>query len=285
MKHTKLRIAAAAMSAITMACASQAITASAFQYTGTPQYACEQNSTMGNYVSMWKGTTYKTNSTWGTRYFTNGVVVGGGFTAANLEGSYEGQHITGDKGLCRSMARDYFGTSIFMQISPNARYHVARLGDQVTMTRNGVTKTVFVTYCNSPSLKVVELKNGKITYDNAYYYAGNTMMKGNETWTVDYVTRPIKQGDANGDGFVYAERYADYYGDLEAIANYANNGVPAGVRYDVLMAAASLDGDWQITAADHRILMYNLLTFNGSSYYYTTEGRMNGDWSYVSRLY
>lgn len=289
MKNIKIKIAAAAMAAISAMCAAQAIPASAFQYTGTPQYASETQSNMDNYTSYWRGSTYRENSTW-TRTYYNGVVVGPGYNSTNLEGSWQGMPLNSsngnaDKGLCRSMATDYFGTNVFIQIVPNARYHTAKLGDQITMHRNGVTKTVWVTYCNAPTLKVVELKNGRITYDNTYTYTGQNLYYGNQTWVVDYVTRPIKQGDANGDGYVYAERYADYYGDLEEIANLANNGIPSWKRSDVLKAAVSLDNDWDITAADHRILMYNLLQFSNGSYYYSTYGRMNGDYGYVKTLY
>ena len=293
MKFRKSRIVAAAMAAITAVSAAQAMSMSAsaygnaFQFTSVPQEVCESLSHMLNHITYWQNANpYKANSTW-TRTVSNGIVVGPGFQDNNISRTWQGQTLTGDIALVRSMAQDYFGTTIFMEHYPNQRYYMMQLGDQLRLKRGSQSKSVFVyelpSSSNGYKMKAVELINGKITYNVQYTVSGANVIRNGQTWAIDYFTRPIKQGDANGDGYVFGTRYADYQADVDAINEiYGNNGnVQPGHRRDVTYAAASLDNNWTIDVSDYRILLYNQLQNNQ----FVNDGRMHGNWYYVKRLY
>lgn len=291
MKFRKSRIAAIAMAAVTAVCAAQSMAMSAsaygnaFHFTSVSQETAESQSYMNSRVNTWKnGSTFRANSTWsGTA--SNGIVVGPGFQDNNISGTWYNQTLSGDIALARRLAQDYFGTTIFMELYPNQRYYMMQLGDQLRLKRGSSYKSVFVhelpSSSNGYKMKAVELINGKINYNVQYTVSGANVIRNNQTWAINYVTRPIKQGDANGDGYVFGTRYADYQADVDAINDYFLNGIPSGHRSDVTTAAASVDNDWNIDVSDYRIVLYNQLV-NGN---FQNDGRMHGNWYYLKTLY
>lgn len=286
----KFRIASAVMAAITAVCAAQAtaISASAASgatYTSVSQETCESASYMNRKVSQWRYSgAYRENALW-TWYNTAycGRVFGSGFTS-NISGNTVGQVLHSDEGLVRNLAVDYFGTEVFMEHYPNARYFTPQLGDQYKISNGSYSKTVFVyqlpSSSNNYKLKTVEVIDGFIKYDRQYQLGGTYLYRNNETWHIEYMTRPIKQGDANGDGQVLAQNtYSSSTSDLDKI----NGGIPTSLSYygkRAFIAAASLNNDRNVDVTDYRILLYNQLQNN----YFVNDGRMHGNWYYVKTI-
>ena len=280
MKHIKARIAAIAMAAITSVAAAQAISASAFRYTSKTQTQCETASYMNSIMTNWKNSTFRQNAYW-NQNLTSGVVVGPNFSNVTISGKYEGAPLSGSEALVRKMAQLYFGTNIFQEVYCNGKFYSAQLGDQLVITRNGQKRYLFVT-----DNGYTELVNNRIKHNNNYQISNGVMIIGNQTWICDYVLRPVKQGDANGDGTVIAFDYYVWNSDLTAISDYAAGNFPNGVRQDVLVAASSLNKDWTINSTDYNALKDDQRETPGFNYTgYSYNGRMNGNYGYVTRLW
>lgn len=289
----KFRIAAAAMAAMTAVCAAQAtsISASAASdctYTGTPQYACETLSHMMNHITMWSYSgEFRDGIYWSdaTDKMYSGYVFGPGFnTSYNPSGIYKGYRITGQACLVRKLAESYFRTTIFCANTPNERYFTPQLGDQLKIKCGSEIKYVFVYQLpsseNNYKLKTVEVVNNRVRYNREYTSSTAYLYNGNQTWHIEAVTRPIKQGDANCDGVVLARStYTSSNSDLDVI----NAGIPSnytGDRKKAFIAAASLNDDRNVDVTDYRILLYNQME-NGVI---TCPGRMNGYWTYLKTI-
>ena len=299
MKFTKIKAAALVMAAATAFCAGQAMTASAagnaFQYTSVTQTQAESQTRMNTVKSAWKnngwnGVKFKANTSW-NQSATLGVTVGPGFSSTTLTGNQQGSTIYGSAALARKMAESYFDTTIFMECYANGKYYRETLGDQLILTNPAgtQTRTVFVTQV-SGGMKVTELQNGKIKYDIPVSNScGTIIFNNNDPWIATYVIRPIKQGDANGDGVVLC--HTNYYvwgNDRTQLGDYCNsngnytNNFTNNPRTDVLVAACTFDHDWSLNYYD-----YDVLTNDQSDGYgdYTYTYRMNGNFGYVKRLW
>ena len=296
MKFTKIKAAAIVMAAATAICAGQAMSASAagtaFQYTSFTQTQAESQSRMNTVKNAWKnngwnGVKFKANASW-NQTATLGVTVGPGFSSSTPSGNQQGATLSGSAALARKMAESYFDTTIFIETYANGKYYSQTLGDQLTLTNYAgtQTKTVFVTQV-AGGMKVTELQNGKIKYDIPVSNCNGTIVFNNDDpWLATYVTRPIKQGDANGDGVVLC--HTNYYiwgNDLTYLGNYCNgnyaNNFTSNPRTDVLFAACSFDHDWSLNYYDYDVLQNDQA--DGSDYTYTY--RMNGNFGYVKRLW
>lgn len=272
----KFRIAAAAMAAVT------AISASAFSasaanarehqlgFVGSPQYVCASESNMMNHITMWKTSgEFRDGIYWSDRTdrMTSGPVFGIGFQYNNPSGVHQGTQITGESCLARKLAEQYFATKTFVCLTPNDRYFWAEIGDQYRIKYNNRYKDVFVYQLPSSSngykLKVVEVVNNRVRYDRQYTLGGAYLFNGNESWHIEYYTRPIKRGDANCDGVVFSNYSpeAPAGSDTDALNDIFQHGLPSTVDtydgYFALTYAASLDGDWYITRDDVNIIRYN----------------------------
>jgi hypothetical protein len=168
-----------------------------------------------------------------------------------------------------------------MQAAPNARYFQAQIGDQYKLTCGNKTKYVFVyelpSESNNYKLKVVEVVNNRVNYDQAYTSGCTYLYKGNETWHIEYFTRPIKQGDANCDGLVYSNYTPMGGSDTDALNYIYQNGLPGTIDtyegYLAMIYACSLNMDWYITQNDVDTIRYN-----------NASGKMNGYWRYVGSM-
>ena len=274
MKSAKLKIVAVAMAAISSFGAAQAISASAFTYTLNSQYTMELQSTMNTRVARWKssswGTRFLPNKTW-TEHVTSGTIVGGYYDSYIPGGYWFGQDLTGGKSFVRALAEDYFGTTIFMVFGGGSKEFAPRIGDQICISRNGETRYLFITNTTN-GIKAAELVGGKIKYDRSYGVNNGAMTFNGNRWTVNNYLRPIKQGDANGDSYVYKNSYHNFSGDKDAFASYAKYGVP-GNWGNVITAALTMNNDEFVTQTDYNTWSNNL----GN----TTYGRMNGSYGYV----
>lgn len=281
MKFAKLKIAAIAMAAISGVCSMQAITASAaFQYTLTSQEVLERQSTMDTRVARWK------NSYWGTRFLPNqaftetiysDTVVGGFYNSYIPGGYWQGMSLnkTNGQGLARALAVDYFDTTIFMSFPGGSKEFSPRIGDQICLTRNGVTKFIFITRDKS-GIKAVELVDGKIKYDRSYGTGNGFMTFGSERWNVAHYLRPIKEGDANGDSYVYLNGVHNFSGDDSYFQYYIGNS-NLGDWGNAKTAALTMNDDWSITQADYTTWYNNL-------YYNSVNGCMRGNFGFIKSL-
>lgn len=255
MKNVKLKVIASLMAAVTTVCASQSLSASAYQRTSTYQYLCE-TSDMPLALYAWRynsngyrGGKFRENASW-NQTVTSGLVFGPGYTWTTISGKYEGQQLTGSQALARAMAESYFDTKIFMEHYCDGRFYQETLGDQLTLTNsNGVSRTLFVI----GNGKFVELQNGKIKYNvtagwaNGGYYFNNNY---NDMWYCSYVTRPIKVGDANGDGVVANDDYYNTFNDVSALSECAVGNYPSGACQQAIIAACDFNGDGRLSMPD-----------------------------------
>ena len=207
MKTMKARITAAALAGAMAVCGAltQAISASAFVYSDYTQLEREQQSTMNQAVSTWKASTkFKSGKNWtNSDNISSGVVVGKGYSSQTPTNRYSGTQLSGSDALARALAQNYYDTTVFMELYASSKEFNPQIGDQIVLTNGSTSKTVFVTSV-SGSIKVVELVNNKVTYDVSYSMGNGSMRRGGVNWTTSYVIRPIKQGDVNGDSYMYA---------------------------------------------------------------------------------
>ena len=280
MKSAKLKIAAVAMAAISGVCSMQAITASAaFQYTQTSQEVKERQSTMDTYVARWKSgwwnNDYLPNTTW-NKTVVSGPIIGAGYSSTVPGGYHENQSLTGSKSLVRALAQDYFDTTIFMSFFGGSKEFSPRIGDQVCLKKGSTTKYIFIT--KGPSgTQAIELVNGKITYNRAYGVGNGAMYYGNEYWSVQNYLRPVKEGDANGDSYVYLNSFHNISGDDATFRSYLNYGIP-GTWNNAITAALTMNDDWNVTWDDYQ-------TWHDNLYYNSANGCMRGNFGYLKRLY
>ena len=283
MKTMKARITAAALAGAMSICgaAAQAVPAFAFEFSSYTQLEREQQSTMDQAVSAWKTSTqFKSGKNWtNSDNISSGVVVGKGYSSQTPSNRYSGTQLSGSDALARALAQNYYDTTIFMELHAASKEFNPQIGDQIVLTNGSTSKTVFVTSV-SGSIKVVELVNNKVTYDVSYSMGNGSMRRGGVNWTTSYVIRPIKQGDVNGDSYMYALDHGyGIYSDVDAMYDivYNNNGqLPSGARSDVMTAAISLNGDWSVTTWDYWLLQYG----HGPE-----NGRMdNNSYGYVKTL-
>ncbi len=280
MKLRRFKAAAVAMAAITTVCAGQAITASAFEYTTATQAQCETQSRMNTFVNKWKytGSFRAGSSFYNNSSYISGVVVGPAFSSTTISRTYGYNPIYGGRALARMLAEDYFGTRNFVENYCNGKFYKPMLGDQLHLVNGNQEKTVLVTKTTG-TIEVVEVVNQRIQYNVTYQNCNGTFVKNNVGWNCDYVTRPIKQGDANADGLVQCYNYYVWSNDLDTINSYSSQ-IPGGVREDVLKAACSLNNDWDIDYVDYSMLLNNQAVPNG----WNTNGRMSGNFGYVKGI-
>lgn len=250
MKKMRARAAAVLCAAITTVCGAQALSASAYSYTVNTQSYCENPMNMSHNVYLWSVYNYEEGERF-TAKPKSGLVLGYGFSSNPTSGYYSGKTLTGSEAFARTLAEQHFGTTTFMEYGGGKNLSV-RIGDQIHMFSGNSKKTVFLTsignynYCAEvdDATKQIHWGTRYILHNGAFIQVDDngSIIK---SYTVDYVLRPIKRGDANGDSFVNAA-------DVSYIANnfgkYANSF--PGKRYDVMMAALDMNGNWQIDRTD-----------------------------------
>lgn len=291
----KSKIAAIAMAAMTAVCTAQAMamTTSAavvdgpLKVTGVPQEVCESDSHMMNHITMWRNAgEFREGIYWSdyTDRMTSGYVFGKNFSYNNPSGTSVGDRITGEACLTRKLATQYFGTSTFMCAEPSARYFMAQIGDQYKIKCGNQTKYVFVyqlpSSANNYKMKVVEVVNNRVRYDRQYDFGTSYLFSGNQSWHIEYYMRPIKQGDASCDGFVFSSYNpvgggtSDTDACLTQYYNYHYQSNP-DARTQAIISACSvyMPFDWVVDRNDVETIRYN-----------GAQGRMNGSYGYVASL-
>lgn len=298
MKHIKSRIAAFACAAIAAACGMQALSASAFNnghpYWDNQQEYCESAYAMSRNCYFWQTYGGNGNGNWAEGKSWSGSIkagelLGKGFEKSHtstLNGNYWNQPnqnkanrpqstISGARAWARTLACSHFGVeaqkTVWLELPGddgtmfNYRGNFMR-GDQVVFTNN---HAVFVTGINdNDTLTCCELRSGIIRWNVKYKIMGNHKLKNlstSTTYTISYVARPVKEGDADGDGFVNRN---------DVIWVQRNNGGAYDDTKDreVLLSAADIDGTWWLTNADASLINNNM---------YEIGGYMMGDFRYV----
>ena len=281
MKHIKSRIAAASCAAITAICGMQALSASAYNtnypYTRNTQNFCQEPRNMSYNLHAWQSYGYPQGKKF-SQTVDGGVLVGKGFTEAHISSynNYNAQ-MTGPRAWVRFLANSHFGTvvegrGVWMEL-PSADFTGTgsfALGDQIIL--NG-SNALFVTGINSDNtIYCSELISGKVAWSTQYKLtkSGNQPMQlqriaggSKTTYTLNYVVRPVKEGDANGDGWVNLNDVIWTEGHYNCY-NFPDE------NYNVQMAAADVNGNGQIDNGDRDIIY---------GHYY--GGVMNGNYRYV----
>ena len=272
MKLRKTKIAAAAMAAITAISASQAITASAFNYTPVPQRTCETYSYVNN-ITTYNSGTFQANTkwssySWASRVETWGPTCKGGYQDGSYSGISHGAQITDGKAFARKMARGVYNTTTYMELKERSGYcafkYLPRIGDQVTLKYGSTEKTIFITNVSTTNVYACEVdESGYIKYNNYYSFTPSTnkFNRGGKAWAFQYVARPIKFGDVNGDSYVSLSGDAFACGnktfncgaDGSEISYLYNYGCRSGEQYNWLCSAGDMNGDWQFDARDYKI--------------------------------
>ena len=329
MKLARTKIVAAAMAALTTVCATQSLTASAYTfgsahvYTTGSAYQARAEGAEGSWmttnVNYWKQQNqFKPNKTWSSSdNVVCGYVVKQGFQNGTYSGKAYGSTLTGSQALVRRLANDYYnnchghnsngandnpGCPAYLELTPNQRYFQAQLGDQLHVVSGGRSKWVFVmalpTAATNYKMQTIELDDkSRICYNVSYDYQTAFLTNSSGTqWTIDYYARPIKQGDANGDGAVCPEQYDPCHSgsDLNALKPYSkirnqNNSFPSnitGTARELWKAAVDLDRDGFVDLDDYEILEQNIYSQRDPSKY--NNGRMEyshgRNWYYVQRF-
>ena len=287
MKHIKAKIAAVVFAAATAVCSMQAATASAL-YTGHENWYSAQSQDerelQRNFAHdlYFIQNSYANQTTWnGTVY--SGMVLGTGYTYANISGTQTGSALTGAAGWARNLANRFYGSNVIYTEQPHDKitsfgdWRDVTLGDQIVMHRNGSQHTVIVTGINSETGKFYcsELVGNKIYWGREFTKIGTTIKRvsGNTSFTFDYVIRPVKVGDANGDsivGFTDAT-WLDYQINYIGMPNFGT------VCYEVYMAAVDFNNNWSIDAVDATEIFqhYGYGRMQGSDYKYVTTWHNN----------
>ena len=278
MKHIRTRIAVAICAAAASLCTMQALSASAFntRYPYTPQTQDDREFARNFAHDLYFiQNSYAGQSRWNQTVSCN-LMLGAGYTYNNLSGNHEGTTLTGSDAWAMNLAKRFFGnkTAFTEQQSVNKYGDIRDLkrGDQIVLETgygDGSHHTLFVTGISENRVFCSELIAGTIYWGVEFSRIGDKMYRhyGDSTTTheydVRYYIRPVKEGDANGDSIV------DFW-DYVWVANNLNNYTFPNVRYDILFAAADVNGNGALDTDDCAQI-----------YQHATEGRMTGDYRYV----
>lgn len=299
MKNMKSRITAMLFAAATTVCASQAITANAwetFYYDTQSQDWCELPQNMGYTIRGWsRYMGYNAGNKWvnsnGTpKSWVSGTVCGEGYE--NYAHTSNGQTLTGSVGFCRELADTFFGTKTYMEIEVWGNTPI-KPGDQIKLglgTSN--TRTIFVSYINGLTFETYSLDSSNTILRETFRRASSNsymLQKLNEsgavvgTFTMDYLTRPIKEGDANGDGvFDAADKtwLEDNIGDQSWQYSKSVNSLidPSTHRADIF-ARAVWANDYKVEYSAYYTIGWNLTHKDGVTGATNDTGRMTFDGS------
>ena len=276
MKHIRTRIAAAVVAAAAAACTMQAVTASAYVsnhanwLTGQTQESTEYGANFAHSLYYLQRSLNNAGINTFTDSVQTGLVLGPGYTTANLSGIQSGTSLSGSLAWARYLGNSFYGSQTVYTEQPASRYSSLsdiKQGDQIVISTNGRQYAVFVTAVNDSCIYVSELWGDAIMWGIEFTRTSNNKLKrtfGGVTFNIDYIVRPVKEGDANGDSV------ADFM-DVVWIANNIGGSVASGVDYTTQMIAADLNGNWGFDQDDAIEV-----------YYHIGSNRMNGDYRYVT---
>ena len=278
MKHMKTRIAAVCCAAIAAVSATQAISASAVAYDRSQDY-CEDSYNMSYEMRGLSRYMYPSGSTF-SQNISCGPMCGKGYVQNTISNKNNGTPLSGSEAWCRYVADNYFATNVYMELPCN-KYSSLKLGDQLRISRSGeADRSLFVTSINGSEFYATSLNSSnKVVYGERYIFHNGALIVQNsagqtvKTYNVNYITRPIKKGDANGDG-VFTSADVDWvYNHL--YMNQSQCGFN-NKRWDLLMKAVFNENGWRIEYSAYYTLGFNLNHMNGTNQINNT-GRMTFD--------
>ena len=278
MKHIKTKIAAVCCAAIAAVSASQAITASAVGYNRSQDY-CENAYNMSYDMRGLSRYVYPGGSAFNENV-TCGAMCGKGYANETISHNNLGTPLSGSEAWCRWLANNYFDTDIYMEL-PGGKNCNVKLGDQVRISGNNESdRSLFVTSISGSTFYATSLDaNNRVVYGEKYLLHNGALIvqdnNGNtvKTYSVNYIVRPIKKGDANGDGvFTVADKN---WVNSHLYMNQSQCGFN-NKRWDLLMKALMNEGGWRIEYSAYYTLGYNLAHMNGTNQTNNT-GRMTYD--------
>lgn len=276
MKHIRTRIAAAVIAAAAAACTLQAVTASAYVsnhanwLTGQTQESTEFPMNFSHSLYYLQRSYSNAGINTYTDTVHSGLVLGPGYSTATISGKHQGSALTGTLAWARYLANCFYGQDTVYTEQPASRYAYLsdiKPGDQIVMSHNGSQYAVFVTSVGTDAIICSELWGSAIMWNIEFTRTSNNKLKrtfGGVEFKIDYIVRPVKEGDANGDSVVD-------FSDVVWISNHLNSTPASGTDYITQYMAADLNGNWMIDADDC------IEVYNNAGY-----GRMNGDYRYVT---
>ncbi|MBQ6039715.1 MAG: dockerin type I repeat-containing protein [Oscillospiraceae bacterium] len=292
MKNIKTRIAAVACAALAAVCGMQALSASAFNYcypySVNTQEWCYRNT--GRSSRMWQNGMAQ-NSYW-SQTVKAGTMVGKGFTNSHPGVFTTNQNLTNANAFVRYLACSHFGLDASKaawielpktQFTANGHYEFA---DQIFLARGNERHAVLcmaasVNSSNVTELTCAELVNNRVKWNVKYqmirynqnnsssYFAKMKRVSDGKTYDIMYVARPVKEGDANGDGTVTRN---DVQWIQQRISN--NNGNPnvSGCNNNLRKAAADVNGSGWLDDGDYTTIYGHM---------YESWSIMMGDYRYA----
>ena len=275
MKNMKTRIAAAACAALTAICGAQALSASAFNYghpyTTNTQDWCENPQNMSYNLHAWQSYGYSEGSSWSTSVKA-GTCVGKGFSSAHISSYNVNQNLFNQISWVRYLAASHFGMepqkAVWLELPktdfPSYGYYT--IGDQIFLKATGEVHAVFLTSFTGNTFTCSEVRSGKVRWGVKYQRLSSykfKRMSDGKVYDLSYVARPIKEGDATGDGTVNLN-------DVIWLEQNYGSGIITSTNRDALMAAADVSGNWWLDVPDRDEI-----------YAHAYQGRMVGDYRYV----
>lgn len=286
MKNIKTRIAAAAFAAVTTVCGMQALTASAdttFYYTTVTQEQGDEPGFMGQAQKRWaRDNGIYSGSIW-NKTVTSGAIIGEGYARGTRGSANQGTPLYGNQAFARYLAHSYFGTKTFME-KYISTYTEIKQGDQIRVYRGNQVCWLFVVYVNNVNnntLDLFYLDSSNQIVRTTWSRSGWRLNDGTNNWTMDYLIRPIKEGDMNGDGLFTTADQTWLQNHVGSQPNqYPKTVAQAGVKSsdyrDDAFASAAWAYDWQIPYSTYYKVGYNLHNPDEN-----TTGHMRGNYGYV----
>ena len=276
----KTRIAAAACAAITAVCGMQAMSASAFNHCYPYTYNTQEGAfyTIGHDLYLWQCYGMPQNSYW-NKTVKAGTMVGKGFTNSKISSYTTNQNLYNNMAFPRFLAASHFGMDqdkaawIELPKAGFTAYGHYQGGDQIFLKNGNSWHCVFVESANSNTFYCSELdSNNHVQWGVQYKLLSNQRLKrvsDGKIYNVQYVARPVKEGDADGSGMVNRD---DVIWIEQRVANNYGNPNVSGCNNDLRKAAADVDGSGWLTLADSQEIYGHM---------YESRGIMTGDYRFA----
>ena len=295
MKTMKSRIAAMLLAATATVSAAQAITASAwetFYYTTVTQAYSQVPYNMGQTIKGWSRFSNINDGSYWNSYVTSGVMCSEGYNKTTYSNKSEGQRLYNSQGFCRLLAETFFGTKTYMEKIIYGSTAIEQ-GDQIRIgyRNSSDARTLFVayvdgitynTYTLDESTHTIKVERYRKTGTNTYYLR-KLDSNGNPTGPslyMDYLTRPVKEYDVNGDGTVSTADTAWLTTNIGDVSNYPKDVnellSPSTYRSDVFARVAHAN-DWKVEYSTFYTIGYDLGHGNAGKFRYVLMSQTETD--------
>ncbi|MCQ2417920.1 MAG: dockerin type I repeat-containing protein [Oscillospiraceae bacterium] len=247
MKALKRKVAAIACAAVSVVCSAQAVTAfAAAKQTYCQQYQREVLKTpMSDALRYWANK-YPSKTRW-SNSVKSGQTIGFGYRYDNSVNNASDVTLYNSAAFARQLALDYFETNIYIRMGTEKTF-TPKIGDQITYVNGSRLQTIFLTDTNTYA-QCSEDRYTMITYGNKCSFSNGVLVLNGKAYSIKYVERPVKVGDANGDTVIDSK-------DLTAMNFYLNNKWTT-YDYNFFIAACDIDKNGVVNMTDYNYLKNN----------------------------